>query len=283
MFGKLKSLFKKKEDDIVAIVTIEREPRRITRDRVETMCRSIGLRADVKEEQPSYIGITAAGWKYVIFSLPVPYMPFSGVDFRDMRMNQMAREHTGYFVVECMEAPKDQDRKTSRKLLAMLAALIIDDQSMAIYDWTTARYAVLDPSIGELLTKGDIDGAVNEYSALVVGVQNEKVEAAIAEARERWPEFCAAFNRAEDKGNFLVKASFEWNGEVEHMWIEPKAAYPDRVEGILNSSPIHMPKPRKGDLVTRPVDEISDWSYIEPPNEPVGMFTEAIVRESLER
>ena len=122
---------------------------------------------------------------------------------------------------------------------------------------------------------------VNEYSAYVVGVQNGKLEGAIEEARNRWPEYCEAFNRTSQRENFIVKAAFTWNDNVEHMWIEPTATYPDRVEGVLMSSPINMPKPRQGDHVSRPVSEISDWAYIDQAGQPVGMFTEAIVRESM--
>lgn len=281
MFGKIKSLFKKKEPDIVAIVTIERQPRLITAEYLESMCRSLGIQANITEEQTSYFRILAAGWNYVIFSLPIRYLPFQSTDFRDMRMNQMNQDHSAYFVVECMAAPPGEDRKDARKLLAMLTSRLIDDQSLAIYDWTTARYAVLNPELTELLSTGDIDGVVNEYSAYVVGVQNGKLEGAIEEARNRWPEYCEAFNRTSQRENFIVKAAFTWNDNVEHMWIEPTATYPDRVEGVLMSSPINMPKPRQGDHVSRPVSEISDWAYIDQAGQPVGMFTEAIVRESM--
>jgi uncharacterized protein YegJ (DUF2314 family) len=281
MFGKLKSLFKKKDKDIVAIVTLEREPRLITVDRVESMCRTLGINAQVAQERSSYIGVTVAGWKYVVFSMPIPYPPFKGIDFRDRRMNQVANDHKGYFCAECMECPPGEDRRASRKLLSKLTASIIDEQSLAIYDWTTARFAVMSDEIAEKLAEGNVDAAVNEYSDSVIAVENGKLDEAIAEAKSRWPEFCQAFDQATDKRSFLVKAAFQWNEEVEHMWIEPTASFPDRIEGILQSKPISMPSPRKGDKVMRPLEEISDWGYLGPNGEPVGMFTMAIIQESM--
>ena len=281
MFGKLKSLFKKKEKDIVAIVTIERQPRLITNEHVENICRSLGIQAKITEEQTSYIRIIADGWNFVMFSLPIRYLPFQSTDFRDLRMNQMNQDHSAYFVVECIEAPTGEDRKKARKTLALITASLIDSQSMAIYDWTTARYAVLNPELIEILGTGEIDQVVDEYSAFVVGVQSGKLEGAVREARDRWPEFCEAFNRATKRDHFIVKAAFTWNDHVEHMWIEPTATHPDRVVGILMSSPINMPKPRQGDHITRSVSEISDWAYLTESGDPVGMFTEAIVRESM--
>ena len=279
MFSKLKSLFKKKDDDIVAIVTIEREPRRITRDRIKNMLDTLGVIAEVTEEQPSYIRVISQGWNYVIYSLPVPYKPFKNTKFDEERMRQVVADHTSYFVAECMECPTNQDRRDSRPLLAKLSALLIDDQSLAIYDWTTARYAVLDQKIIDYLTEGDPDGAVLGHANLYRAVRDEEMEKAISEAQRRWPEFCAAYAKKEPEQKFIVKGAFRWNDHVEHMWISPTAAHPNRAEGTLRNVPVNLPKPRCGDAVTIALQDISDWHFTTETGETVGDFTKAALQD----
>ena len=141
MFGKLKSLFKKVEPEIVALVIIEPEPRILQKSSIEQLFKSLGLDAFAIEPKPSYFVIEAAGWSYFIFSVPERYTPVDSVKFNDLRMAQAVAAHRGFVGTECEKAPPGHDRKESRPLLSKLIARIIDDHSLALYEWTSQRLA----------------------------------------------------------------------------------------------------------------------------------------------
>lgn len=84
---------------------------------------------------------------------------------------------------------------------------------------------------------------------------------AAAEARQRWPEFAAAFAKNEPNVAYAVKMPFPIRGtdSFEHMWIQVTSIKGNTITGDLNNEPIKDVGVKLGDSVTTTVDEIEDW------------------------
>jgi uncharacterized protein YegJ (DUF2314 family) len=97
-----------------------------------------------------------------------------------------------------------------------------------------------------------------------------EINAAIAEAQKRLPEFRRALDLDARRGiprieGSLVKARFEsmMTHSVEHMWLEHAGFEGDMIVGTLASEPTDIPEHTKGDWVTISPEAVSDWAYRE--------------------
>ncbi len=77
---------------------------------------------------------------------------------------------------------------------------------------------------------------------------------------------------------FAVKMAFADGDKVEHMWIDPTDVSKESITGKLMNDPHRLRNVRKGEMVTKPLSELTDWIYVED-NEGHGAFTEEKVRQ----
>jgi uncharacterized protein YegJ (DUF2314 family) len=90
-------------------------------------------------------------------------------------------------------------------------------------------------------------------------------------ARSRW---LAA--PPEERRHWAVKwAAPTADGSIEHVWVRPAAWSRFRVEGVLESEPVHdlASGHGAGDLVSFPFEELSDWVRADPAGPREGGFT----------
>jgi uncharacterized protein YegJ (DUF2314 family) len=90
--------------------------------------------------------------------------------------------------------------------------------------------------------------------------------AAIAKARASLESFRTAL-AAPPTGSksFSVKVGFPWGikDDREHIWLtEPKLAA-TTVTGTINNEPVDATSLELGEVVTAPLEDISDWMYVE--------------------
>lgn len=284
MFGWIKKLFGKADDpEIVALVIIEESPRLIEVERVRAAFRTARMSVEPVEERPNYVRVAKSGWNFVVLSYPIRYGAFEGAHFKDNRMQSLIDRHQAFFCVECFEAPPGVDRASAaRPILAKVTNAFLDDTSLALYEWPTGRYAPISAEVREHLEAGDMQSVVDSYQALIVSVEDDAIEGAMAEARQRWPEFVAHFQTLDAPSNALVKCRFEWQDSAEHMWMEPIEVTPAGVRGTLLNEPLCIWNVKCGDVVWKNLDEVSDWGVV-INGQPIGMFTNQIVHGSAER
>lgn len=283
MFGWIKKLFRKQDPEIVALVILEESPRLIEVERVRAAFRVAGMSVEPVEERPNYIRVRMAGWNFVVLSYPIPYEALLGARIKDNRMQSLVERHQAFFCVECFEAPPGVDRASAaRPVLAKVTNAFLDETSLALYEWPTGRYVPVSPEVRESLEAGDMQGVVDSYRALIVSVEDDAIEDAIEEARQRWPEFVAHFQTLDDPSNALVKCRFEWQDSAEHMWMEPIEVTPAGVRGTLLNEPLNIWNVKCGEVVWKDLDDVSDWGVV-INDQPIGMFTNRIVHGSAER
>ena len=91
---------------------------------------------------------------------------------------------------------------------------------------------------------------------------DEALIAAADEARERFPEFIEAF-RAGAGREFSAKFPFTDGMQTEHMWVAVQSINGDSILGTLGNQPGLLKNVREGDPVTRTLDELEDWLYMD--------------------
>lgn len=125
-----------------------------------------------------------------------------------------------------------------------------------------------------LSLSGDL-GCKSKKNIVEVHETDPEMNAAIAEARQRWPEFVAAFAARKEGDSFLAKYPFTTaEGPLEHIWLVVTEITPDKVDGTINNEPYGHIGHQLGDQVTIPSRDISDWAYTtEGSKEVVGGFT----------
>jgi uncharacterized protein YegJ (DUF2314 family) len=99
------------------------------------------------------------------------------------------------------------------------------------------------------------------------------------EARNRWPEFLAAYQNKKPDQTFVVKHGFKVRGGgTEYLWVEVDSVQRTTVRGKLTNKPIGFIGHKLGDVVTVEQSEIADWVYSDG-EKMIGGFSEKVLRE----
>lgn len=283
MFGAVKKWWKTRQEksEVISLVLLESTPKLLTAETLRTALQGIGIEAELTEEKISYYRGTIEGFEVTIASLPAPYAPLSNVNLRERRISDICKSHMAFTMIDIWKAPEPISRTEGRPLLARIAAALTDEYVLAYFDWTTRKFCLPDENILELLAKGEIDEALSQVGDVVINVESDdqRIEAAIAEAQERWPEFVEAFAHRTPDAPFIAKARFEHNDMGEHLWMEVQSCDLESVTGKIANKPYNIPRPREGDIATAQRKDISDW-LMQGPDGPVGGFVERILTES---
>jgi uncharacterized protein YegJ (DUF2314 family) len=104
--------------------------------------------------------------------------------------------------------------------------------------------------------------------------------AIISEARESLPIFWERI-RAEDPNEhtFALKVRIEDKQGVEHFWVINPSLASDRILGEINNPPTIVKCVKEGELISRPIEDVTDWSFVRG-EKIVGNFT---LREMIRR
>ena len=107
-----------------------------------------------------------------------------------------------------------------------------------------------------------------------VSQSDESMNAAIVKAKTTLPQFIEALHHAKPSyRDFAVKKPYATpNGSEEHMWIANLKESNGVFEGTINNDAYDTRLVKYGDTVRFPIDQISDWKYIDGESL-VGGFT----------
>lgn len=198
------------------------------------------------------------------------------------RFAEVIREHTSWLSVDLMRTDESSvGQEEAYRMIGKAVSALADDDVMAILCPQHNYFNLWGTDLEKLLC-GDspLDALKKEVKAPVYGVQDgEAIEKAIATAREKWPEFVAAFkSREAGDERYLVKASFIGeDDEAEHMWLQVFGLEPEYVHGHLLNEPMHTTKLKKGSQVEVGVSDISDWICPDAEGNMLGNFTNRVV------
>ncbi len=278
---------------ISAIVLFRQTPRRLTEVDVRGAARrALGPDAQVvpvdTAEKPEMQGAFGIAIKnapfFLVYSIARPYVDDPKAEsarYEDPRARQAFADHTAWVSIDLSRALKGQLQRSAIPPLCRLAAELLDEGTTLLYATWLSRVALPSPQVEAALKSdkplepfGD-----DELNTPIIHAQGDaRIEAAVAEARRRWPEFVAIHARVGAAGEPLVKGRFTTpDGGDEHMWLGVKSISDQGVAGELLNQPAHIPTLHKGQSVSIPHEDISDWAILDGDT-PVGMFVERLLQ-----
>jgi uncharacterized protein YegJ (DUF2314 family) len=104
----------------------------------------------------------------------------------------------------------------------------------------------------------DKDGVVN------VSADDEKMNAAINEARESLDVFWDLFNQPVDgESDFTLKVRIKDKlNNVEHLWVDDIRKENDKIYGTVQNEPVRVKTVKYGQVIEISEEDITDWTYI---------------------
>jgi uncharacterized protein YegJ (DUF2314 family) len=200
----------------------------------------------------------------------------------DMRLSSLFRNHRAWISVDATgithDSPDSEIREAYR-LCGWLMSKLVDANTLALLIPDQERIYPSGEKLEELLKGPDPFAAVTEESyAPVVEVDGDdpRMQAAVEEARRRWPEFVAAFE-ARGPAAFSVKSPITARGNTEFIWIEVTAIENDTIYGTLANDPMDLGSLRLGSRVKTTAAELNDWLFFDESDEMQGGFTIKVV------
>lgn len=267
-----------------AMILLYRHPVALDAGRLREAADRAGVTIQVVSDEEPIMG-TVGSLPVAVFSGSEPYgPPGQGADWladraREFRLQATIREHRGWVSFAPPPATPAAQWEQGLPDLVKLATAFADEHATIVWRTDTNEMGRLTPELRERLEAGEVralaEWAGDEISP--VDGNDPRMVAAVAEARERWPEFVAAVGRIGTPSDTICKAPFTDGLNTEFMWVEVHRADADSAEGTLSNAPFRVYGLRQGSTVKVRSDEISDWAYVEN-GEAVGAFTEKIIR-----
>lgn len=195
-------------------------------------------------------------------------------------------DHKAWVSVDAMGVKpsqiKGEDRAMVYTLLGKIAAELYDDGCLLLYLPADSRVAQPGPTVEQQLRDGRVAELFGDDSLQAPMFQVEKedaqINAAIAEARRRLPEFILAFEERGERTKAMFKAAFPTKGaDNEYIWLKLQRVDDNALTGTIENPPIDPSIPPKGSSVTVPIDRLADWAYLDNKEEPVGLFVDRIL------
>lgn len=235
--------------------------------------------------RPNMFPVRVAGAQLGVITSDAPYVgdPLSAAEkIEDARLRSAFRRHEAWISVDWFGQLHPAQLPDAYRLMSRLLAEFTGPDCVALY--ATERKAMLpfDANLRDRL-RGDSPLSLFLQDPVVsVEAGDPRMAEAVAEARRRWPEFEAAFDRRKPEQIFSAKAPFRESGKLEFMWIHVTALEHNRVFGTLDSEPSIVKRFRIGQQVSFPLSLLNDWLYKE--NGTIhGGFTVAVLRDAQRR
>jgi len=105
---------------------------------------------------------------------------------------------------------------------------------------------------------------------------------AVAQAREHWPRFVAAYEQSAGE-HFTVKAPITYADTTEYIWLTVTAMEGDRVLGVLDNEPANLGPYKLGSKVVIALKDLNDWCYIDGEGNLQGGYTLDVIRDAVRR
>lgn len=239
--------------------------------------------AYVVGRSPAFI-VNAPGMTLLINNFKAAYMSDIeqvASEMKELRMRHAIESHTAWLSVDLMVMHEQtRDSAEAYPFIAKIFADLLDDDCVAVYAPETGQLIPYDSELPEKLRGSNplgIFGAPPRAPVIEVDEKNPLMIAAVQEARQRWPEFVAAFNdRTGD--DFSIKAPVSVDGHTEFIWIELDRIEGKTLHGKLANDPVELGTMKCGDPVAVTADVLNDWFYLRN-GEMVGGFTAKVLAD----
>jgi uncharacterized protein YegJ (DUF2314 family) len=228
--------------------------------------------------------------RFGIFYSDTPYMEnpveFAAESIRDKRLRQAVEQHRAWISVDFLESRRTPlSSPDIYALLGKILASIAGPDCLAIYSPELQRCNEFDLTLLDDLKRGKPLSVFSEPTfepIYEIAADDERMAAAVREARQRWPEFVHEFTHnvpAQGSDRFLVKAEFSEGNKSEFMWVLVMALDDDQIHGELLNDPHELVDIHRGARLSLPRSQIADWLYRDAGGRIVGGFTLPILAD----
>lgn len=201
----------------------------------------------------------------------------------DLRLRKAVKEHEAWLAVDLMHS---FDENLSPDLyypyIFRLVLELADEDTLVIFRPETGQINIWSEEVANSLGSADPleEFATPVHSPVIqVSDQDPRMKEAVAEARNSFEVFREHWKNRTPEDGFIVKASIKRKGNSEIIWILVTGLEPEFIHGTLANQPVDLDGLKAGDSVEVPVDDLYDWAVsLKDVTEPVGMFTEKVVR-----
>ena len=201
----------------------------------------------------------------------------------DLRLRKFITDQQAWLSVDCMWTV-DGQREAQYTRIARAVAELADDSVVGLFEPEADRLIPWDAAMEARLRKGEnLEAIFTPEHAPVVQISDDdpRMQAAVAEARRRWPEFVAAFKARQPGGNYAVKAPVSREGNTEFIWLEVIGLEPEYIHGKLANDPVDLGGLKLGDQAEVAVKDLNDWTFSHQESaEPTGLFTMKVLAEA---
>lgn len=280
----------KEDKPLISLVLLLRMPRTLESNQLaQTFSEALGTDMSGKEpnamefvvgESPMFIAKTG-GYVFSVNDFARPYVPDvqgQAGKIKDVRLPRALAGHKAWLSVDLLAGPEGADPNSAYPLIGKMIAALAGDDCTGVFAPQTGQLKEYGEFLKKELAGGDPMGAMGTVPIIQVPDEDPQMQAAIEEARRRWPEFETAFRKSQGS-HFSVKAPFKTgDGGAEHIWIEVASVEGEIVRGALGNEPGNIPNLKLGDSVQVNAKDISDWIYMRG-KEMVGGFSVKLLQE----
>ena len=299
IFGRIKSLFSRKKDEpIHALVFLRNEPRILDSETLERVVeRALGVDFSSKDEEdtdacfvagfPPILMVKLPDAMVLVNCVPAPYVPNPeklANQIKELRMRKAVAEHKAWMSVDWMGDKDPESLKSGYRTIGKIAAELVDDDCVALYSTSSNQLIPIDDEVIEGLRSEDPLAMFDEIiQPPVVNISGDdpRMKRAVEEAKERWPEFIAAYE-AGNGDNFSIKAPVSDGRNTEFIWIEVKEIDGENIAGDLANDPVDLQFMKLGSRVRTTLSELNDWAYIKD-GDLIGGFTVKVLQDACAR
>ncbi|HEX5219092.1 MAG TPA: DUF2314 domain-containing protein [Verrucomicrobiae bacterium] len=234
-------------------------------------------------ESPMFAVQSPEGF-FVIHNFPSQYFEDTAKaadDLQELRMQVAVRNHQAWMAVDLIQ-PHDPSAtpESFYPQIARLVAELADENVLALYHPDSGKLTVWNEALTEKLRGPDVFevfGEMHHPPVIDVDGDDPRMQAAVAEAKARWPEFVESFKRREGT-NYSVKVPITVGECTEFIWVEVSGLEPEYIHGTLGNEPVELGDLKLGDRVEVPLSDLNDWAFLRD-GEPVGLFTAKVMEE----
>lgn len=278
--------------EFMSIVLLLKQPRDVTKADFEAAC-TAALRKDAKELK--WIDSAPAPAKFVIaqgehgialLQLGKPYVEdpealAKTIDRADLK--KIILEHKAWLSIDLLGKCKPAEADAAFRDIARIAAELLKDDCIGIYNVETSRLVPIDDKTKERLQGEDpylALGGIHPERQVLRKPDDAELAKAAAEAKRRFPEFVAAFKNRKPSQGFTVKAPMATSkpNSKEHIWITVTEIGEKEIKGTLENDPFDIPGKKYGDPVTVAVDDLEDWCIFDGDKR-IGAFSVKVLEE----
>ena len=227
---------------------------------------------------------------FLINNFPTPYWRASETladSIQELRVRKCLQDHKAWLSVDLMGSfVEDPTHAASYAAIVRLLYEIADESVLAILRPETGTISPWTDDVVEKLLRPSGEETFHQASGppvIPITPDDPEMLAAVAEARERWPEFTHAFQNRAKGDPFFVKAPVESKGITEHIWIEVKDLDAETVHGTLGNEPVNLEGLKLGSRVGVPIADIGDWSFSTGEGKIQGLFSVKVVEKRMQQ